>query len=258
MLEPELHARFGDLGPVQGWLDEQKGEASQLMEFLRRGKPLSDRYRALGPFLPRATVDLAAALVDRNDERVGRLAASAPDWRVYRDLFAQLLFCGDGGDGSPRARLPLLAPPEIAIPQYKLFDLAKLSLPPERFRGFLSEVFELVFGARGIDLSDWGMDFETGGRYAARDRFGSPTLPLRQMRDGVAPALAFRSESGFGPAIVNGFSPGSAAERDAAACRAATLRAQEDEPSLRASGALGEAASKLEARLQAELERRRP
>ena len=200
---------------------EQMQEPAQLEAFHRDVKPSHPRYRTLGEFVARRTLDLTDALTDLNSFRVGRLVTQTPDWVDYRDSITAVFFCtGSVDDGATLA-------PELAAAHTESYG----SVRPPFFAvsgGFYGRNTDrrmrYMFDARGVDTSDWSMDFKTGGRFAFSDRFGSPSFPERQLLTGLRRAI--------------GLSPDQARECDEAKARALARAAQN-----RDSGRLAELAS---------------
>lgn len=217
-------------GPYAKIYEEQSLEPDKLRRFLERIKPSHPRYSSLGAFAPRRTLDLTDVLVTLNDRRVGRLALRTPDWDVFGPVFARRLFCGTDGLGMGVSDG---APPELASSLGALFDRMARRLPLHLLRGSSNALIARGFEARGIDTSDWSMDFKTGGRFAFDDRFGSPSFPRFQLQMGFADAMGIAASDGFGDV-----------------CR----RLSQGEPRrlerLRESGRLAEVAASLEALLQ--------
>ena len=180
----ELAARLKGTGELARLVSDQRQERNRLSRFQDVVKPLNARYRALGGFDPRSTKTLTDVLANKNDLRVGRLAAESADWDVYRGVVAEAFLCP-----SPPEELPSLAPDELRLPQAAAFKSLAARLPPYLLRGSNTRRIEYFFDARGIDTSDWSMDFRTGGRFAYEDRFGTPSYPTQQLLDGMSAAL---------------------------------------------------------------------
>ena len=163
---------------------EQAMEASQLGTFLSEIKPYHTRYQRLGALRLRATVELSDILSGLNALRVARLVSQTPDWDVYHYLVYESVFCGMnntyGSDGVvdevtfAAAFLPQSMPTELQA--FHLPHATRIA-PGARVLGGMepSHRYDILFGDRGIDTSDWSLDFKTGGRFAFRDRFGSPS-----------------------------------------------------------------------------------
>lgn len=203
-------------------LEEQKREAGELQAFMSGVKPSHPRYRELGPFKGRALLHLTDVLVAANAYRAARLMRETPLWEVFEDLFLDSFLCSSFGPGGSRALTPRSTPLEL---RELIEPIAASMIPSVHLDGFqLSHRMSLFFESRGVDTSDWSMDFKTGGRFAFRDRFGSPSYPDDQFLEALN--WEFRRDAPL-------------------SCGEAQARFAANAPSLRASGRLAEAAASI-------------
>src|SRR5690606_1280911 len=73
---------------------------------------------------------------------------------------------------------------QFEYPQYFDYDY-DYTVPTRRDMRKLthmSSALTYIFEPLGVDTSDWSMDFGTGGRFAFRERFGSPSSPQEPYR----------------------------------------------------------------------------
>ena len=179
-----------DLDALRPLIDEQRSEAAEFAQF-DKSRPLHPRYRWLGSFVPRSTLELTDRLVDLNDQRVARLASGTRDWEFLQNFFMESINCD-----SWQLPVPQSVPAELSGAMSRLYDRFRSRAPEHSHYIGPDRMISGFFDGRGIDTSDWSTDFRTGGRYAFSDRFGSPSFPQIQMRS----AFLMASPNAFGGA----------------------------------------------------------
>jgi hypothetical protein len=145
------------------FIEEQKQEGAIAYAFTKRAGE-HPRYRHLERLRPHATTELTDRLAVLNFARVMRLMKE--NQAVYegsRELLAAIAYCPNYDVDK------VMKPYEIRAP-WRYAEI-KSNYP-------LSRQLTWLFEGLGIDTSDWSMDFGTRGRFAASERFGTPSNPL--------------------------------------------------------------------------------
>ena len=188
---------------------DQKQEGERLKQFDRFVKPNHPRYRTLGPFVENQTSAFTDLVVGSNDLRVARLAARTPDWDVYRPAFLDVFLCGaehwatgsyqdvpSGAGKLVSTRWPQELRDFHAPLAAKIVRLEAVDYLPN-----VSQFVRVLFDSRGLDTSDWSTDFKSGGRLAFNDRFGTPSSPMDQFRNGIKEVYGLTETKGCDEAI---------------------------------------------------------
>ncbi len=196
--------------PEQRFLIEEfDNEEKWLEEFWQEIKPNDARYQLLDPiynanYSREKTIngDLTNRLSVLNHRRLARLMRAEVEvyqkvkWAIWG--FAQ---CGQELHVSEEVLLwlreitPLKENYEERGAAVNLYCgeyhqetdecLYKTPYPKVRPVTKLSEAINLMYEAFGVDTEDWSMDFKTGGRFAAFERFGLTNDPRPPMRKAV-------------------------------------------------------------------------
>lgn len=162
-------------------------EKKNLDVFESQIKPDHPRYKHLGTFQIKNTVNYTEGLNKHNFKRVLRLIEETPDFDVYKWSIFSALKCSNFALPEPlfKAHLEgneLLNPKRRKNFVYKWdrdseFSEFKPKYPAGSSDLSLDMILTLLFESRGISTSDWSMDFRTErGRFAFSERFGSPSF----------------------------------------------------------------------------------
>lgn len=181
--------------------DEDDVAQSMLEKFFAEVQPDHPRYKFLGPFNGQAVTDMGELFVGNNDLRAVRLASQSPDWDVYRNLMVTMMTCDHTYDvfelrkHKPFPRnlfYPDSLPPELEPLHRSLVDKFTMreELPIRELTAGMR--IDMLFETRGIDTTDWSMDYKTDARLAFEDRFGSVASPLAQMQSAVIEVLKLK------------------------------------------------------------------
>jgi hypothetical protein len=202
-----------------------ESEESNLKQFLDEVKADHSRYRFLGEFEPRLTVDFTELMARRNFSRIHRLISEEQSeiFEAIEPTFYGALKCGRlmisnhdyqwlrqlMPDQEPiyRERRRSDVPPptregvrnRLLRDRFSVMDLSdeEFELTVERvYQGALreqqdymkvdvSEFLHDLFEPLGVSTSDWSMDFRTQGRFAAIERFGTPSNTRDRFRDAI-------------------------------------------------------------------------
>ena len=174
---------------------EQIREEDELKAFVAGPKSTNPRYRSLGEFKPANNLTFTQLLLWTNFRRVSRLAAQTPLFDIYKYNLLESTACSAYED-----KFELRGLPEIpralhaeAFERIRAADRDKRKFADYRYT--LTRQLDSLFGARGVEMSDWSMDFKTGARFAFIERMGGPnenTAPFS-----AALALEFPQEEGL-------------------------------------------------------------
>ncbi|RZA02074.1 MAG: hypothetical protein EOP11_16975, partial [Proteobacteria bacterium] len=149
------------------FIAEQKEEGSMAFAFTKFAEN-HPRYKYLEKLRPHATSELTDRLGALNFARVMRLMRE--NEKVYeanRELIAGMALC------SPYEVDKIMKGYEVRAPSR--YAKIATTYPTSRY---ITSLFEGL----GIDTSDWSMDFGSRGRFAAFERFGTPSVPSDQFR----------------------------------------------------------------------------
>ncbi|MEO0337014.1 MAG: hypothetical protein AAF202_11495, partial [Pseudomonadota bacterium] len=214
---------------VQGIESEQEN----LKTFLEEVKPTHPRYQFLAEFEPRLTVDFTELMARRNFERIYRMMTldHPAMYKSLEPTILGVLKCGrlmvDDEDLQwIRQQLPerepiyrdqrlseIPAPTKHEVRETMLRDQMimtriddaqfeslvesvyqnRLKEHNDYMRVDISEALYNLYEPFGISTKDWSMDFRTQGRFAAVERFGTPSNTQARFRDAVRDFLGARN-----------------------------------------------------------------
>lgn len=179
-------------------IDEQSKEKLYLNEFETKIKPSHPRYRFLPDYNLRNPLSLTKILITLNFRRIWRLIKEElgdVDYAIYKPAVAGLSSSGDQNfDGTDhrcgKLYLPDSVKEKMHVTWNKLFPDKSYTEPQSLYAGPgrfpLAVGLEWLFETRGIDTSDWSLDFKTGGRFSFDgDRFTSPNDSAIHLRDAL-------------------------------------------------------------------------
>lgn len=157
--------RYNNLAQPQDapFIEEQKEEGAIAYGFTKRAAT-HPRYQHLERLRPHAASELTDRLTVLNLARVMRLIKELP--AVYegnRELLAAMALCNYYDVDKVMKSYELRAP----------WRYAKIETTYP-----FSRQLTWLFEGLGVDTSDWSMDFGTRGRFAAFERFGTPSDPV--------------------------------------------------------------------------------
>ncbi|NQZ01521.1 MAG: hypothetical protein HRT45_12730, partial [Bdellovibrionales bacterium] len=192
-----------------------EAEEANLAKFFEEVKPTHSRYKFLGDFERRLTVDFTELMASLNFSRIHRLITEdhADVYQKLEPTFLGVLKCGrmmisaedqawirqnsNGREPIYRDRRRSDEPkPTLDGVRTQLMQdqFAVTELSDEEFDAFVRGQYERqlqeyydykkidiseglfdLFETVGISTSDWSMDFRTQGRFAAVERFGTPS-----------------------------------------------------------------------------------
>lgn len=175
-------ARPGDEAMVEG----VSREKDEIEKFLADVKPTHPRYRYLGEFQPRHAVNITQMLHWPNFQRIVRLASATPDFELYKDSLLEIGKC-HAAFGSEHPFVPDALPLGLrdffrdAYDRFFVRDSRRIGVDPSQAyltsalsSYTLTRNIDSLFASRGVDVSDWSMDFKTDGRFAFAERMGGP------------------------------------------------------------------------------------
>lgn len=145
---------------------EQTEEGSMAKAFLQLAAE-HPRYRHLETLVPHVTSELSDRLAALNFPRVLRLIRENEKvFEANREVIGAIALCP--GYGLER----VLKPYEVRSPwRYSKLEMNHAGA------GF-SKSLTWLYEGLGIDTSDWTMDFGSRGRFAAFERFGTPSVTV--------------------------------------------------------------------------------
>lgn len=151
----KTHARYKYLEPFQGIFDDENYNGSPSDYGLPNRMPthITDNFGAL------------------NGRRLARMIREKyPElFEIYKFAILSALYCGE---------IPL---PENVMDWHRMSLKGKnISWPSTldvggRYITGIDQAFDFIFKAYGVDTSDWSMDFNTGGKFAAFQKYGLPS-----------------------------------------------------------------------------------
>ncbi len=177
-------------------VDEQSQEKERLEFFEENIKtaPLS-RYRFLGEFNTRDPLDFTKALIQLNMMRISRIMKESLGEAF--DTYKYTLFgMGTASFLSSRnlrfqcRKLYMTGEPlnthlNFLNANYAINLENYLNPPDTYFEKSLEEFLDIIFQPFGVSTKDWSMDFKTNGRFAFRNRYGSPADSFIHLRDAM-------------------------------------------------------------------------